>query len=721
MSVLVGFEQIGDADRARVGGKAWALAAMQRAGLSVPDGACVPAEVYQRYVRATGLAERIMLELARKRFEDMRWEELWDAALRIRNLFLATPLPEDLATELLPALAERFGDAATVVRSSALAEDAAGTSFAGLHESYVNVRGIEAIAEHLRLVWASLWSDAALLYRQELGLDPADSAMAVVVQRIAIGERSGVAFSRAPDDSEQAVIEAVWGLNQGLVDGTVEPDRWLLDRTTGRVLTHTPATREQAVMPGAGGVELASLAPERRGRPPLGEADVPRVFDLARRAETHFGAPQDVEWTIVGDALHALQSRPITTGRSAEDDGSPYSRSWYLSLRRSFANLQALRARIEGEAIPALVAEAEELAQADLAGLADDELAAEIERRAARAQHWHGVYWEDFIPFAHGARLFGQLYNDALRPEDPYAFVDLLAGAPMVSMARNRRLEEMAALVRDRHLDDALEAGTEPPDDLAALLAEFEAQFGDARASDPAGTVRLVARMARREPRAHRRPDVAALEREFLAHFAGEQRRQAEELLDLGRASYRLRDDDNIYLGRIEAQVERAVAEARSRVSERTLPEAVSPADAARALRDPGFMPAPIAEDAPASADAPRIQERQLVGQPAGAGLARGVARVVLDRADLDAFEPGEILVCDALDPTMTFVVPLAEAVVERRGGMLIHGAIIAREYGLPCVTGVPDATRAIRTGDEITVDGYLGIVTISRPRGGPF
>lgn len=67
----------------------------------------------------------------------------------------------------------------------------------------------------------------------------------------------------------------------------------------------------------------------------------------------------------------------------------------------------------------------------------------------------------------------------------------------------------------------------------------------------------------------------------------------------------------------------------------------------------------------------------------------------------------------------MTFVVPLAEAIVEPRGGMLIHGAIIAREYGLPCVTGVPDATRAIRTGDEITVDGYLGIVTISRPRGG--
>jgi len=85
----------------------------------------------------------------------------------------------------------------------------------------------------------------------------------------------------------------------------------------------------------------------------------------------------------------------------------------------------------------------------------------------------------------------------------------------------------------------------------------------------------------------------------------------------------------------------------------------------------------------------------------------------VRSHADLADFAQGEILVCDAVDPNMTFVVPLAAAVVERRGGMLIHGAIIAREYGLPCVTGVPDATALIQSGNPLTVDGYLGIVTI--------
>ena len=107
------------------------------------------------------------------------------------------------------------------------------------------------------------------------------------------------------------------------------------------------------------------------------------------------------------------------------------------------------------------------------------------------------------------------------------------------------------------------------------------------------------------------------------------------------------------------------------------------------------------------------LKARQLTGQPAGPGVSKGRARVIMADADLAEFKHGEILVCDAVDPNMTFVVPLAAGIIERRGGMLIHGAIIAREYGLACVTGVPDATRLIKTGDPLTVDGYLSIVTV--------
>jgi pyruvate,water dikinase len=129
-------------------------------------------------------------------------------------------------------------------------------------------------------------------------------------------------------------------------------------------------------------------------------------------------------------------------------------------------------------------------------------------------------------------------------------------------------------------------------------------------------------------------------------------------------------------------------------------------------LQDPVYLPRRRkAEILDTEKKPPRVKARQLIGQPAGPGIATGRARVILETSELFQFQKGEVLVCDAVDPNMTFVVPLAAAIVERRGGMLIHGAIIAREYGLPCVTGVPQATELIQNGESITVDGYLGLV----------
>ncbi len=341
-------EEIDESVAARVGGKALSLARMARAGIAVPAFVAVTTDAYEAYLDASELRARILFELERKHFADMRWEELWDAALRIRSLFLTTPLPEELRAVLAQPLAARFAWRATVVRSSAPGEDSAGASFAGLHESYVNVRGSDAVLEHVKLVWASLWSDAALLYRRELGLDPTLSVMAVIVQEIVSGERSGVAFSRHPDDDARALVEAVHGLNQGLVDGVVEPDRWTVDRRDGAILEHRSVERREMITEQADGVHLVPLPRDRQGRAPLAVDEVPRVHGLARHAECHFRAPQDVEWTLRSDDLYALQSRPITTLSGEAGDG----RSTYLSLRRSFESLQRLRRRIEDEDLP---------------------------------------------------------------------------------------------------------------------------------------------------------------------------------------------------------------------------------------------------------------------------------------------------------------------------------------------------------------------------------
>jgi len=698
---------IAGGDAGLVGGKALALALMARAGIAVPAFLSVTAAAYRAYLRATGLQVRILTELDRKDFADMRWEELWDAALRIRTLFLATPLPAELRAALTEPITARFAEAPAVVRSSAPGEDSAAASFAGLHESYVNVRGVDAVLDHVRLVWASLWSDAALLYRRELGLDVRTSAMAVVVQQIVAGERAGVAFSRHPDDPGRALVEAVHGLNQGLVDGVVEPDRWTLERADGSVVEHRAARRTRMMAPAGEGVELVPLPPGLRARPPLDRGDLARVFALARDAELHFAAPQDVEWTLRRDELFALQSRPITTLGRGEAGGD--GRAAYLTLKRSFENLRGLRRRIEEVDLPWMTAAADSLAAARLEELGDDALPAVLRERKTVHDRAVDVYTADFVPFAHGVRLFGRAYNDAVRPDDPFAFADLLTATPMVSTRRNESLSLVAAALRDG--DEEAAAGA-----LDGYLREFGDLGGGGRDEVLAVARRLAGRPGRLGGRGRSgAPERDDLVRRYIEAHPESERERAAELLDLARAAWRLRDDDNLYLGRLEALLQAALDEARRRglpAGEELEPRAVtlpSPLAPAPAVAE-GAEPAPAA---PGGAGALAVKVRQVVGQPAGPGLAVGPARVVLGRADLVSFGDGDVLVCDAVQPELTLVVPLAAAIVERRGGMLIHGAIIAREYGLPCVTGVPRATEVIRSGDRLTVDGYLGIVTV--------
>ena len=296
----------------------------------------------------------------------------------------------------------------------------------------------------------------------------------------------------------------------------------------------------------------------------------------------------------------------------------------------------------------------------------------------------------------------------------------------MISLERNRELERMASELRcvPEFLAHTQEGDTELPADICQAVDAFVERFGlpgGMTESGRAGIMRLLAEMAQRPSVEEKLPpaDIDQLREKYLSCFPAERQTYGTELLDLGRASYRLRDNDNVYLGAIERQWLRAAEEGQRRPAVQGFDntDALGPPDIAKALRGEP-LGAPIRSSSAEKVIEPGLEPRQLLGQPAGPGIATGPARVIYSEADVFEVKSGDVLVCDAIDPNMTFVVPLAAAVVERRGGMLIHGAIIAREYGLPCVTGVPNATSMIRTGDRITVDGYLGIVVVRRREG---
>ena len=718
--------QINPSDQHIAGGKSLALARLHQSGFPVPKAVCITTDAYDAFISSTGLRTRIQMEISRKDFSQMRWEEIWDAALRIRNFFLNTPMPPALEDQLREGLAPVFKNPMAAVRSSAPGEDERGTSFAGLHESFVNISGIDAVIDHVRLVWASLWSDAAMLYRKEIGLDVNKSKMAVLVQEMINGDRSGVIFTRNPANNNESVIESVHGLNQGLVDGVIEPDRWILDMKTGKILSHTPAERKNWMLAGPGGAVLKDLPAVKSGHPPLDAEDIRAVFDQAMASEKLFDYPQDMEWTFKGSRLYVLQSRPISTGIDAQKNDD---RGWYLSLRRSLENLKKLRIRIEQDLVVRMIRDADALAAENIESLPDQKLGGEIERRMQIFQDWKKIYWDEFIPFAHGMRLFGQFYADTMRPEDPYEFVQLLETSDLQSIERNRDLAELAATVRQNpKLKQKLRTGKLL--DMDSGFTEKAKQFfhqymeteftGSGRADVLSEIlVSIILEMSEADPsKKTAGKSRSELKAEFLAGFDADARGHAEDLLDLARASYRMRDDDNMFLGRIEREMKRAAETGKKRLGINVVRlDSLEKIDAiARSLKDPEYhtdFETPVPE-AQYGVD---LQARQLIGQPAGRGVGAGTARVIRSRDDLGGFIHGEVLVCDAIDPNMTLVVPMAAAIVERRGGMLIHGAIIAREYGIPCVTGVPEATAAIHTGDKLTVDGFRGIVTVEKAR----
>lgn len=698
-------------NRQQMGGKAYCLAKLAIAGVRIPATYFIPSETYKQFSAETGICDRIMVELSRKDFSDMRWEEIWDAALRIRNLFIKTAFPEGLKKILLQYLPREFESHPVVVRSSGLLEDGLNASFAGLHESYVNVVGSESILDHVKLVWASLWSDRALMYRNELGLDAHSSSMAVIIQELIEGQKSGVIFTKSPDDHPHSIIECVYGLNQGLVDGSIFPDRWILTRSTGDLVEFQDAERSECLVSDThGGIKRLQLDREKILNPPLNSYEIPKVYELGTFCESLFGHPQDVEWTFLNEDLIALQSRPISSLQ--EDSGD--QRVWYRSLVRSFDNLRTLRQKISSRLIPEMIETADKLSQQTLEDLSDSELGDEIQRRIEAVEEWTGVYWKYFIPFAHGIRLFGQFYNDSVRPDDPYEFMSLLVQTNMLSLERNRTLKQMA-----------MELGSRPPTSAMTAVGsrdnhqpwdEWLSEYlkGDQISKEFFDFLKQYERVDLKTNENFQKP-VEHLIEDFLGKFEGEAKARATEILDLARYSYRLRDDDNIYLGRIESQLAAAVNYGVERLSAQGYKQSknIKSNQVAQALKDPFYRPIDELTVTTQKPDLFRSKVRQLRGQPAGPGFASGMARVIHDNSDLLKFKAGEIMVCDAIDPNMTFVVPLCSAIVERRGGMLIHGAIIAREYGLPCVTGVPEASSLINTGDRISVDGYLGLVTI--------
>ena len=231
--------------------------------------------------------------------------------------------------EAIVAAYEALGDDPPVaVRSSAIGEDSAEATFAGQHETYLWIRGADAVCEAVRDCWASLHGERATSYRERLGPAGEAPAMGVAVQRMVDAAVSGVMFTCNPvsGDPSTIAVNASWGLGLAVVEGEVTPDEYRLSKVTGEVLQRTVGRKHLEYTAGPKGAVRRDVPDDRIEAPCLDDAQLEVLVEMARRVEGHFGSPQDIEWAIDREGgLFLLQSRPVTTMR--KKSGTSESRS----------------------------------------------------------------------------------------------------------------------------------------------------------------------------------------------------------------------------------------------------------------------------------------------------------------------------------------------------------------------------------------------------------
>jgi pyruvate,water dikinase len=316
------FAQLRREDTPYAGGKGANLGELTSAGLPVPDGFVVGAPAYAAFLAHTGLRERLAALLDSVDVEDTA--ALQAASAAARELFDQTPVPEQLAHEILVAYGSLAGgpdqdpSLPVAVRSSATAEDTDATSFAGMNETYLNIRGGVAVIDAVRRCWRSLFGSRTIYYRGVNDFAQADMDIAVVVQRQIESTRAGVMFTVNPatGQRDELVIEGSFGLGEAVVSGSVSPDRYVVEKATLAIRRREVHRKELVIEydPQGHGTRQRTLSEQEALQPVLSDEEVVAVAELGRRIEEHYEFPQDTEWAFDPDgALWMLQSRPITT------------------------------------------------------------------------------------------------------------------------------------------------------------------------------------------------------------------------------------------------------------------------------------------------------------------------------------------------------------------------------------------------------------------------
>ena len=312
-SLVLDFQEMQQTQLGLVGGKGLHLGELSKIeGIQVPEGFCVTTEAYQKAIEPNETYQALLHRLTMLNAEAR--EQMGEISREIRQTILDVEIPSDVADAVVRYLS-RFGEEqAFAVRSSATAEDLPHASFAGQQDTYLNIIGVDAILQHIRKCWASLFTDRAVMYRMQNGFDHRQVYLSVIVQKMVFPQASGILFTADPMSGSRKLlaIDAGYGLGEALVSGIVTADHYKVRE--GEIADKRIATKTLAIYGRKeGGTETKPIDPDLQKTQTLTDDQILRLARIGRRIEAYFDQPQDIEWCLAQDTFHIVQSRPITT------------------------------------------------------------------------------------------------------------------------------------------------------------------------------------------------------------------------------------------------------------------------------------------------------------------------------------------------------------------------------------------------------------------------
>lgn len=323
------FSELTNADRDTVGGKGASLGELQSAGLPVPPGFVVTTAGFREAEQEWDPEGELTTAIEAVDPADLN--ALQQVALAARNRVKTAPIPQKVKLAISEAYEQlqQLHPGPVAVRSSATAEDGDDASFAGLQDTILWVLDINDTLEAIRSCWASMYTDESIAYRRRLALPESEIAMGVVVQVMVNARAAGVMFTRSPTTGDKSVvaIESSWGLGSALVSGEVTPDKYTVSKVTGTVTKKvvSPKTIRHVPNKEKSGVCVEAVPDDMQQVPSLTSDHIQTLWEMARRAEKHYGKPVDIEWAVDEGATDSvgvklLQCRPETIWSTKEEE-----------------------------------------------------------------------------------------------------------------------------------------------------------------------------------------------------------------------------------------------------------------------------------------------------------------------------------------------------------------------------------------------------------------